>query len=97
MSRSFRSFDFDDEMMQHMFDMDAGYKGASTNTARRNRIKRMEELSHSLDDGLNYLGDEYGQAGGGGGGNGGHSGSRGGVRDNTQYNDEEEEDDDDYD
>ena len=95
MSRSFRSFDFDDEMMQHMFDMDAGYKGASTNTARRNRIKRMEELSHSLDDGLNYLGDEYGQAGGGG--NGGQSGSRGGARDNTQYNDEEDEDDDDYD
>ena len=98
MSKSFRSFDFDEEMMQHMFDMDAGYKGASTNTARRNRIKRMEELSHSLDDGLNYLGDEYGQAGGGGGGigNGGQSGNRGGGRDNTRYNDEEE-DDDDYD
>ena len=41
-------------MMHHMFDMDSGYK-TSNPPARKPRMKRMEELSHSLDDGLNDL------------------------------------------
>lgn len=47
--------------MHHIFDMDSSYKPTnSSNQQRKNRMKRMEELSHSLDDGLNNLPeDEY--------------------------------------
>lgn len=59
MSRDHRSIDLDDEMMHHIFDMDSGSKPTSS-SQRKNRMKRMEELSHSLDDGLHNLPeDEY--------------------------------------
>lgn len=64
MSKNYRSIDFGDEMMHHIFDMDSSYKNSSTQP-RKNRMKRMEELSHSLDDGLNELPDDYGRQGGG--------------------------------
>lgn len=64
MSRGHRSIDFDDAMMHHIFDMDSGYKPNSS-SQRKNRMKRMEELSHSLDDGLHNLpDDEYVRQGG---------------------------------
>lgn len=42
-----------------MFDREreSGYSGSN----RKQKIKRMEELSHSLDDGLNILPDDYGR------------------------------------
>ncbi|KAG5679370.1 hypothetical protein PVAND_008939 [Polypedilum vanderplanki] len=59
MSNSFhhRSLNTIDKMMHSniLFDRDAGYNTGrdSSSMQRKNRIKRMEELSHSLDDGLN--------------------------------------------
>lgn len=59
MSNSFhhRSLNTIDKMMHSniLFDRDAGYNtGRDSNSMqRKNRMKRMEELSHSLDDGLN--------------------------------------------
>lgn len=63
MSRSHRSFDFDNEMMHHILDMgDSGYKpNSSSSQQKKHRMKRMEELSHSLDDGLNDLPEDYGR------------------------------------
>lgn len=62
MSQSHRSIDFDDEMMHHIFDMDSGYKPTNSSAQqRKTRMRRMEELSHSLDDGLNDLPDDYGR------------------------------------
>lgn len=52
-------------MMHHnvMFDREAGSNyntGSGYNSMqRKNRMRRMEELSHSLDDGLNTLPDDY--------------------------------------
>ncbi|KAL7047368.1 hypothetical protein ACKWTF_002885 [Chironomus riparius] len=52
-----------EKMMQHniMFDREAGYNTGSNYSSmqRKNRMRRMEELSHSLDDGLNNLPDDY--------------------------------------
>lgn len=42
-------------MMHHIFDIDSGAKAGNSAQQRKNRMKRMEELSHSLDDGLNNL------------------------------------------
>lgn len=53
MSRSQRSIDFDDEMMHHMIDMDSYKSANNTMQHRKPRIRRMEEMSHSLDDGMN--------------------------------------------
>lgn len=45
--------------MHHIFDMDSSYKTSNaSNQQRKLRMKRMEELSHSLDDGLNNLPDD---------------------------------------
>lgn len=54
------------KMMHHIFDMDSSYnKANSSSQQRKNRMKRMEELSHSLDDGLNEIpDDEYNRQGG---------------------------------
>jgi hypothetical protein len=41
-----------------MFDREAAHNAMQ----RKNRMKRMEELSHSLDDGLNNLPDDYGNS-----------------------------------
>lgn len=52
-------------MMHHIFDMDSGSKQPSSSSQsqqRKNRMKRMEEISHSLDDGLNDLPDDYGRS-----------------------------------
>lgn len=70
-----------------MFDRDREY--GNSNTMRKNRMKRMEELSHSLDDGLNNLPDDYGRS---------HRGSTSGRRIDPRYDDMDEEDDydDDY-
>lgn len=49
-------------MMHHIFDLDSGNRSSNNNSAqqRKNRMKRMEEMSHSLDDGLNDIPqDEY--------------------------------------
>lgn len=62
MSRNQRPRDSDDKMMHHIFDVDSGNRSNNNNMAqqRKNRMKRMEELSHSLDDGLNEVPqDEY--------------------------------------
>lgn len=89
MSNSHRSFGYGDEMMQHMFDMDAGYKPTSSATMqRKNKMKRMEELSHSLDDGLNNLSDDYDRERSGGVKN------RGRAARPQQYDDEIDDDDD---
>jgi hypothetical protein len=68
-----------------MFDREreAGY---SNNAMRKNRMKRMEELSHSLDDGLNNLPDDYGRSQRG-------SASGGGRRVDPRYDDMDDEDD----
>lgn len=86
MSRSHRSIDFDDKMMHHIFDMDSGYKPTNSSTQqRKSRMKRMEELSHSLDDGLNNLpDDQYARQQAG---NGNHRRQM-----EPQYNDEEDDD-----
>lgn len=48
--------------MHHILDMDSGNKPSSSSQQKKHsRMKRMEELSHSLDDGLNDLPDEYGR------------------------------------
>lgn len=81
-----RSQNSQDKKMMHsniMFDRerDTGY----SNAMRKNRMKRMEELSHSLDDGLNNLPDEYERSQ-----RGNASGSR---RVDTRYEDMDDEDD----
>lgn len=89
MSKNYRSFDLDEEMMHHILDMDSGYKTPNSSTQpRKPRMKRTEELSHSLDDGLNELPDEYGR--------------QGGVRNRgrqmeQRYEDDDDDDDDDDD
>lgn len=88
MSKSYRSIDFDDEMMHHIFDMDSSYKtpSSSTQPRKKNRMKRMEELSHSLDDGLNELPDDYGRQ---------SSGNRGRPME-QRYDDDDDDDDNDF-
>lgn len=87
MSKSF-SFDILDNEM--MFCEERG----STSSSRRQKMKRMEELSHSLDNGINYIQeDDYYDGGKGGGGGSNRSGNRNVGRNQTMYNDEEEEDD----
>lgn len=54
MSRSKKPQEFSNEMM--FMEDSSNYKATSS---RRHKIKRMEELSHSLDDGLNYIQDGY--------------------------------------
>lgn len=54
MSRSKKPQEFSNEMM--FMEDSSNYKATSS---RRHKIKRMEELSHSLDDGLNYIQDDY--------------------------------------
>lgn len=83
MSNGQRSIDFDDKMMHHIFDMDSGYKPTNSSAQqRKNRMKRMEELSHSLDDGLNDLPDDYGR----------HGTNRGRQMEPQQYFDDDEDD-----
>ncbi|CRK92821.1 CLUMA_CG006261, isoform B [Clunio marinus] len=73
-------------MMHHILDVDAGYKAANINSQqRKNRIKRMEELSQSLDDGLNNIPDDDGY--------GRYTENRG-RQTNPRYDDDDDYDDD---
>jgi hypothetical protein len=98
MSKSFhhRSLNTIDKMMHSniCFDRDAGYNASRDSSAqRKNRMKRMEELSHSLDDGLNNMPDEYVTSSS----SKRHSSSTTAMRRNAiQPYDEEEDDYDDY-
>jgi hypothetical protein len=86
-----RSLNTIDKMMHSniLFDRDAGYNtGRDSSSQRKHRMKRMEELSHSLDDGLNTIQDEYSGKR--------HSNSTTAMRRNAIHPYEEEDDDDDY-
>jgi hypothetical protein len=79
MSKSHR--DFDDKMMHHIFDSN------NSGQQRKGRMKRMEELSHSLDDGLNEApNDDYGRQGG----------NRGGAQHMERRYDDMDDEEDDY-